>query len=721
MKKLKEPVIKGVAKTPLIMQLEALECGAASLTMVMAYYGKWVPLERVREDTGVSRDGSNAKNILAAARKYGFKTRGFARTRERLQKEGVFPCIIHWNRAHFVVLNGFGKKCAYLNDPAKGVIKVPFSLFDQSYTGICLELTPDEGFEPGGKPRSVLSFAKKRMAGAIGITVLFSITTIVFYVVGLADPLLEEAFVNDILSGTKPNWLLPFILIMGGLGIVNIITTLVKQIFTYKVLGKLSIEGNTSFMWKILKLPIGFFSQRMVGDIQNRKDQNASIASDLVNIFAPLLFNLIMLVVYLVFMIQRSYILTIVGIVSVTINVIVSQALVKKRINITRVFSRDSALLSAHTSKGIEMIETIKSSGGEDGFYQEWSRIEKDVVNNQNRIAVVTNTFNIIPSAISLIIELGITFLGVYFAIIGQFAVGTFLAFQSLLAMFMTPATSIINSGQQIQEMRTAMERVEDVMNYPDDPNVVKVVEEDEYKKSIPDIEIKNLTFGYSRLGAPLLKNFNLTIKKSTTVAIVGGSGSGKSTLAKLLTGLYAPWEGDILYNGRHIIDIDRELFSNMVSLVDQQVVLFEDTVANNIKMWDRTIENFEMILAAKDACIHDEIMDRGGYDYYISEGGKNFSGGEKQRIEIARALVNDPSCLILDEATSALDAQTEYKIIKAIESRGITCVVIAHRLSTIKNADLIVVLEKGVIVEQGNHEELMAKKGSYYNLIKSA
>ena len=720
MKKIKEPKTSGVAKTPLIMQLEALECGAASLAMIMAYYDKWVPLEQVREDTAISRDGSNAKNILDAAKKYGFVAKGFACNRSRLMKKAKFPCIIHWNRAHFVVLCGFTRNKAIINDPAKGVIKVNFEEFDKSYSNICLEFTPGEGFEPSGKRKSILQFAKRRLVGATWLIILFCLTTIIFYAIGALNPLIQESFINKILSGNNPDWLLPFIIIIASIGLVQIIATFVRQIFSYKVLGKLAIESSSTFMWKILKLPISFFSQRMVGDIEGRKSTNANIAATLVNVFAPLVLNSIMLVVYLVLMIQRSYILTIIGVTAITIDAIISQILVRKRIDIARVYARDSAILSATSSKGIEMIETIKSSGAENGYFRQWSEHKEAAISNQKKLAFINNSFGLIPSLISLSIEYGILFLGVYLTMVGEFTVGSIVAFQGLLASLMSPAMSIIQSGQTIQEMRTEMERVDDVMEYPDDPNVTKDVKQESYKKEIPNVEIKNITFGYNKLDEPLIKNFSLSIEAGTTVAIVGGSGSGKSTLAKLISGLYSPWEGEILFNDKPIIEIDRDVFSNTVSVVDQEIVLFEDTVRNNIKMWDDTVADFEMILAANDASIHKEIMARGGYDYRVFEGGKNFSGGERQRIEIARALANDPSVLILDEATSALDAKTEYEIIKAIERRGVTCIVVAHRLSTIRNADQIIVLDNGEIVEMGNHEELMEKHGCYYDLINS-
>ena len=721
MKKIKEPKTHGIAKTPLVMQLEALECGAASLAMVMGYYDKWISLEQLREDIGVGRDGSNAKSIVATARKYGFKTEGYLYSVETLMEKGVFPAIIHWNKAHFVVLNGFSKnkKYAYINDPSKGEVKLKIADFEKSYSGVYLKIIPDENFVPSGKRRSMFEFAKKRLVHAKAAVIFFSIITIVFYLVILFDPIVRQSFVDKILSGSNPEWLTPFILVVAGIGLGQIIVTIIHQIYSLKIYGKLAYEGNATFMWKILKLPISFFSQRMVGDIQERKDSNARIAETIVNVFAPLILNSVIIIVYLALMMSRNYILTLIGVSFATLNVIVSQLLVKKRINIQRVLSRDSAMLTAATSKGIEMIETIKSSGAEEAYFDQWLVYKDAVSNNKRKLALIRNAFGIIPGIFFMAINYSVLFLGVAFTIQGQFTIGGVLAFQGLLLGFMTPMMSVSTSGQTLQETRTEMERVEDVMNYEDDPNVVKEVPKTSDEKIKPNIEISHLTFGYNKLKDPLIKDFYLSIQEGEKIAFVGATGCGKSTLAKLISGLYLPWSGDILYDGKKIIDINRETFTDSVAVVDQDVFLFEDTMMNNLKMWNKSIKDEDVFKACKDAQIYDQIMARPGeFEYRVLEGGKNLSGGEKQRIEIARALARNPSVLIMDEATSALDARTEDKIIQAIKERGITCIIIAHRLSTIRDADKIIVLSKGRVVEVGNHDSLLKKEGYYYNLV---
>ena len=719
MKEIKKPKTKGVANTPIIMQLEALECGAASLTMVMAYYGKWVPLEQVRVDCGVSRNGSNAKNILRAAQKYGFKTSGFAYSIQKLKENGKFPAIIHWGGGHFVVLNGFRGNKAIINDPAKGLMKVDLKTFDSLFTGIYLEITPGEDFIPGGKRKSIFSFAKKRLKGAIPLIAFFSITTVIFYIFSIISPAMNQFFVDKLLGGKNPSWLLPFILFFAGLALLQVIVTTVQSISEYKIRGKLDLIGSTSYMWRILRLPIEFFSQRMVGDLQDRQSENASIAETLVNVFTPLFFNTIMIVVYLVVMINKSWILSLVGVVTILINVFVSTRISKVRVNISRIQARDNAKLSAMTSKGIEMVETIKSNGAENAYFDSWSEVQNDVIKGKRKMSKINASLGLIPSLASMVANYLILVLGVYFTMHGEFTIGAILGFQGILGAFMQPALTLINSGQTLQEMRTMMERVDDVLEYPLDENVTRQIQTKDVSKIKGNLILKDLTFGYSRLDAPILKDFNLEIKQGQKIAIVGSTGSGKSTLSKLISGLYSPWSGEIIFDGKKIGEIDHEIFTSSIAVVDQEITMYEDTIMNNIKMWDESIEDYEVIMACNDAQIHQQIISReGGYNAHVLEGGKNFSGGEKQRLEIARSLASDPSIIILDEATSALDAKTESEVVKAIKARGITTIVIAHRLSTIRDADLIVVLDKGVIAEQGTHDELMKNKSSYFELV---
>ena len=721
--KIKKPVSGGVAKVPVVMQMEALECGAASLAMILAYYDKWIPLEQVRSDCGVSRDGSNAANVLRAARSYGMIAKGYRYEPEELKKYGKFPCIVHWNFNHFVVLNGFKKDKAVLNDPAKGNYTVSMKVFDESFTGICLMFEPGDNFEPSGKPKSMMSFARERMKGSAVAVAFVILTSIISNLIGIINPAFSRIFLDRLLTGVNPEWFMPFIMALALIGIIQLVVSWISAVYSLKINGKMDAVGNTTFMWKVLRMPMEFFSQRMAGDICQRQSSNSNIAKTLVSTFAPLLLNTIMMIFYLVVMLRYSLVLTLIGLISIVVNFFVSRIISAKRVNITRVQMRDAGKLAGTTVAGIEMIETIKAAGAENGFFEKWAGYQASVNTAQVKYARLNQYLGLIPSAVSGITNIAVLMLGVYLVIQGEFTIGMVMAFQGFLSSFQAPAVTLISAGQTMQEMRTEMERIEDVMKYPTDVEYAEDEKDDgrEYSKLSGNIELKNITFGYSKLAKPLIRDFNLTLKPGQRIALVGGSGSGKSTIAKLISGLYKPWSGEILFDGKPMSEIDREVFTGSLAVVDQDIILFEDTIANNIKMWDKSIEDFEMIMAARDAQIHEDIMQReNGYQYKITEGGKDFSGGQRQRLEIARVLAQDPTIVILDEATSALDAKTEYEVVKAIKDRGITCIVVAHRLSTIRDCDEIIVLDYGEVKERGTHEELMKQGGLYTKLVTS-
>ena len=713
----------GVARVPVIMQLEALECGAASLAMVMAYYGKWVPLEQVRADCGVSRDGSNAKNVYLAAQSYGFQVDAYRMNPETIREQGRFPCIIHWNFNHFVVLNGFRRGHAYINDPARGFVRIDAEEFEKSFTGIVLIPSPGPDFHPEGKQKSTIEFARKRLIGAGAAVAFVMITTIISYMFGIVNPIMSRVFMDRLLTGINVDWLIPFTGILIGLGVLQVIVAWVQAVYSLKINGKMSVIGSTSYMWKVLHMPMEFFSQRLAGDIQQRRETNESIAGTLVDTLAPLALNTAMMIFYLVLMLRRSVVLTAIGIATIALNIVMLRIISQKRINITRVMQRDAGKLASTTVSGIEMVETIKASGAERGFFRKWAGYQASV-NAQNVKATRTNALlGTVPMLFNTLAGYAVLVLGIWFIMRGDLTLGVLQMFNGFLSSFMAPAMEFISTGQMLQEMRTQMERVEDVMEYPEDQNAADTEGDagQAMDKLRGNVELKNITFGYSRLAEPLIRDFSMSMKSGSRVAFVGASGSGKSTISKMISGLYNPWEGEILFDGKPRCRYPRAVMTGSLAVVDQDIMLFDGTVADNIKMWDESIQDFEMILAARDAGIHEDIMQReGGYDSRIVSGGKDLSGGQRQQLEIARVLAQDPSVIILDEATSALDAKTEYEVVRAIKERGITCIVIAHRLSTIRDCDEIIVLDHGMVAERGTHDELIRRGGVYTELVAS-
>lgn len=649
------------------------------------------------------------------------EAKGYRLEPEQIRDNATFPCIIHWNFNHFVVLCGFKGDKAYINDPEKGNYTVTMEQFDRAFTGVCILLEPTKEFVPMGKPKSILSFAKSRLRGS-GVAILFMIfTTIVTSIIGIIMPVFSRIFLDRLLTQRNPEWAYAFFVGIGVATLVSIIVAWINAIYSLRINGKLAMVANSTFFWHVLRMPMEFFSQRMAGDIAMRQTTNESIANTFIKVFAPLALNTIMMVFYLVVMLRYSLWLTIIGIISILINVSMSQIISAKRVNITRTQMRDMGKLEGATVTGIEMIETIKASGAENGFFEKWSGYQAGVNTQSVKFSKINNYLGAIPAIVLSLTGTAVLIMGVYLVMQGKFSVGMIMAFQGFLTGFTSPAQSLISASQTVQEMRTNMERVQDILEYPIDDVFSEENDIDEYDKLRGELVMKDVTFGYSRLEEPLIKGFDLHLKPGSRVAFVGSSGCGKSTLSKLLSGLYKPWSGEILFDGKPLSEINRSVFTGSVAVVDQDVILFEDTISENIRMWDGAIEDFEVIMAARDAQIHEDIMEReGGYSYKLVEGGKDLSGGQRQRLEIARVLAGDPTIIIMDEATSALDAKTEYEVVNSIKNRGITCIIIAHRLSTIRDCDEIIVLDKGRVVERGTHDELYSKGGMYTSLVSN-
>ena len=720
---------KSVVKVPQVMQMEALECGAACLAMILAYYGRWEPLEKVREKCGVSRDGSKASNILKAARSYGLSASGAAGDTEALRESGAFPCIIFWNFNHFVVLDGFKGKYAYLNDPARGEVKVPLEEFEESFTGVVLLFEKTDAFEEGGSKPSTIRYAKERLAGMGAAIAFVMLTAAISSLTGIANTSMSQVFMDRILTGDNPGWLEPLMVCMLITAVVVGAVSILNAVYLVRIRGKIAVVSSSRFMRHLLHLPVGFYSQRMVGDLQQRQSSNETIAFALVGQIAPVIVNVVMLVLYLIVMLRYSVLLTAVGVSTVIINVLLSQYISKKRVNISRSATANAGKKYSTSVGGIEMIETIKAAGAENSFFERWAGYQAAMNKDMVRTKRLNEYLGALPGAFTSLANITVLVLGIWLIVQGQFTPGMLLAFTGFLSSFMSPVSQLTGLGQSIQEMQTQMERIEDVMNYAsdvpeecDDPEEVEGLKEQFGREKLRgQVDLEGVSFGYSPLESPLIEDFSLHIKPGQWVALVGPSGCGKSTISKLVSGLYEPWTGEVKFDGIPIKEVPRPILRGSLSVVDQDIVVFDDSVSENVKLWDSSIEDYEVILACRDAGIHDTIAKReGGYSSRVLPGGRNFSGGQLQRLEIARVLAKDPSIIILDEATSALDAKTEAEVIKRIRRRGATCIVVAHRLSTIRDCDEIIVLDSGKVIERGTHSDLLAANGIYSELVRN-
>ena len=707
-----------LAKVPQVMQMEAVECGAASLTMILAHFGKWRPLEEVRAACGVSRDGSSAKDILRAARSYGLDAKGFRMSPEAL--EGKQPAIIHWDFNHFVVFRGFDRKGrACLNDPGAGPVKWPMEEFRKHFTGICLTFEPTEKFEKSGQQTSILSYIKNNMRGsdeAFWLTFTFALMTAF---VAIITPMFTRIFIDEILSGKNADWSKWFFIGMGALAVYQFFAVIMKTRYSKRVAGALALKGNKEYLHHLLRLPMPFFAMRHVGDLQQRMHLNQSITHSLVEVLAPQVINIGLLILYIALMASYSFSLTLIGILAALMNLSFVRYFSTRRINLIRSMAQSEGKYFSATISCIDNMESIKAAGAETGFFKYWSGLWARKFNVNGHADEEQTQMALLPVLANGLVNMAVLVLGAYLILKGELTVGMLLAFQGFMGSFLAPVNEIVNASQKIVEMRSQMERVEDVMKYPEDHREAQG--EIQQGKLGGLLELKHVTFGYSPLQPPLIEDFNLRIEPGHSVAFVGTSGCGKSTLAKLISGLYKPWSGEVLFDGRPIESISNEELTNSVAVIDQNVVLFDDTVAQNIRMWDPSIEDFTVMMACNDAQIRSDIVSRPeGFSTMVVKGGQNFSGGQRQRIEIATALAKEPSVLIMDEATSALDPKTEDEVMRRIRRMGPTQIIVAHRLSTIRDCDEIIVMDQGKILQRGRHEELINQEGFYRHLMQS-
>ncbi len=712
-------------KTPTILQMEAVEGGAAALSIVLAYYGRYVTLEKLRDDCGVSRDGSKVYNILRAARRYGLFANENDTAFEELRSV-VFPYIAIVNFNQYVVVEGFKNGVVFLNDPSCGPKKTPINEFERSFTGKILEFKPSPNFKKGGEKENLFRSLKNHLAGSR--SALFYVTLaglgLVFPV--LIIPVFMKVFVDQIMVGNKIDWISSLLMGMVLTAFVFGALTWLQQHHLLRMESKISLSSSCRFFWHVLRLPVEFFSQRRAGEISSRVSLNDNVAQLLSGDLATTMIGIVMIIFYAIVLFQYDVILTLVGLFIALFNIAFLKYVSRARTDLFLNLLHESGQMQGKSTSGLQIIETIKATGSEDDFFADWADNQARLINVQQKFGLFTQLFSVVPPFLSAINTTIILVLGGYRIMDGYISIGMLYAFQTLMISFLAPINDVVNLGGKLQEIKGSLYRLDDVYrNRIDkyvDGNIHNGAEELSSTKKKLDgyLEIKNLTFGYNKLEAPLIVNFNLTLRPGDRIALVGGSGSGKSTLAKIITGLFKQWSGEALFDGKTRDQIPREVINNSVAMVDQDIFMFEGSVNDNITLWDETIPDSVVMQAAKDACIHDDIVSRpDGYNSKVDEGGANFSGGQRQRLEIARALVNDPTLLVLDEATSALDPKTEKIVDDNLRRRGCACLVVAHRLSTIRDCDEIIVLERGRIAQRGTHDEMSKVKGPYASLIE--
>lgn len=715
-------------RTPVLLQMHASECGAACLGSVLAHFGRRVPLTELRERCEVSRDGSSAAGVLRAARHYGLKCRGLSVSAKFL-KQLPLPLILFWQYSHFVILEGYDANYFYLNDPAIGRRRVTAEEFGKGYSGIALELERGENFEPGGERAGLLEQARVWLGGTReGFAGVFA-CGLMLALLALAAPASVSVFVDHVLIDGQPWGLVMAALLVGG-GLLVYLLSLLKHRLLKRLSARISITGYSRGFSRLLRLPMEFFNHRMVGDLTDRVTAIDRIAKNLTEQFLVLIIDMAASLVFLVAMLSFDVRLGLIVLGLAAVNALLAHAIKELRSGRADAMRREQGMLLGIGMQMLNHADSLRMVAADDRYFARWSGQQALELDARRRYAELGYVNAALPGLVSILASAIILAFGVGRVLEGDITPGALAGFYILAMMFLAPVGRFVEFADMRQAIESDLHRLEDITRTVEDPVFTR---RDPQADSLPifkgrlqlagQVELRNVSFGYNKSKPPLINEFNLMIKPGQRVAIVGPSGSGKSTISRLVAGLIQPWSGEILFDGQPRHEIPDEVVQRSISVVDQDVVLFSATVRDNITLWNSAIPDEAIISATRDACIHEDILHRPlGYAARIEEGGVNFSGGQQQRLEIARALVGNPTVLILDEATSALDAATEEFVEDALRRRGVTCLIVAHRMNTVRDCDEIIVLDKGVEVQRGAHDELMKdESGVYYNLVKTA
>ncbi|HEX6630356.1 MAG TPA: NHLP family bacteriocin export ABC transporter peptidase/permease/ATPase subunit, partial [Gemmatimonadaceae bacterium] len=620
-----------------------------------------------------------------------------------------------------------GKGRAYLNDPSHGPRSVTDAEFDASFTGVVLTFEPGPEFARGGEGRDVVAALRRRLAGSHAGLLYIVLAGLALVVPGLLVPSFSRAFVDDVLVKGLTAWLRPLLILMGATAVIQFVLTWLQQRYLLRLETKVALSTSARFFWHVLRLPVQFFNQRYAGEIGNRVAINDKVARLLSGDLATTVLNFVVIAFYGAMMLQYDVWLALLSVAIAATNIAVLRQMSRRRTDLTQRVLQDGGKMMGTAMGGLQTIESLKATGSEGDFFARWAGYQAKVINASQQISLTSQVLSNVPQfllSLNLAILLGFGGLRV---MEGHLSMGMLMAFQALMMAFVNPVNRLVSLGGTLQEVKGDMNRLDDVLRAEPDPAAVvemddgAALEGDAPVKLGGYLELRGVTFGYSPLDPPLIENFSLSLKPGSRVALVGGSGCGKSTVSKLVSGLFEPWSGEILFDGRPRTAWPRAVMANSMAIVDQEIFMFEGTVRDNVTLWDATVPESVLLQASRDACIHDEVAARpGGYASAVEEGGTNFSGGQRQRLEIARALAGNPTVLVLDEATSALDPSTEQQIDDHLRRRGCTCLIVAHRLSTIRDCDEILVLDHGRVVQRGTHDAMAAVPGPYRTLISA-
>lgn len=719
----KRPARPSRVRTPTVLQMEPVECGAVALSIVLQYYGRVVPIAELREACGISRSGTKASAIVRAARLFGLIARALEREPAEVERLAV-PCIVFWNFNHYLVVEGFHRGKVYVNDPAAGRRVITAEEFDQSFTGVVIALEKTEAFIKGGRQERLFRSLLPRLGGSGLLFSLIILASVTLVVPGAVVPILYKLYIDEVLVGGMSWWLQPLVLALLVCAVLKAAATELQQSCLARLHTRVALRSSTQFVWHVLRLPVGFFMHRSRNEISARVELNEAVAHLLTGQLATNAVNFLMVGVYAALMLQYDVVLTSFAVGIAAVNIAILRWVSKQRKEGNRMLQQEQAKLTATAMNGLQMIETLKATGSESDFFARWAGTQARVVNAQQRLGTSSQVLATLPPLLTALTVAVVLGLGGIRVIDGVLTMGMVIALQTLMNTFAGPINGLVELGGKLQEAEANVARLDDVLRHLPDRETVNAgggAAAIHTSRLEGHIELRNITFGYSRLEPALISDFSLRVQPGQRIALVGSSGSGKSTIAKLVCGLYTPWSGEILFDGRPRSELPREVLCNSIAMVDQDIFLFRGTIRDNVTMWDFTVPQGRIFEAAKDAQIHDAITDRpGSYEAMADEGGRNFSGGQRQRLEIARALATNPRILVLDEATSALDPGVETLVDDCLRRRGCTTLVIAHRLSTIRDADEIVVLERGVAVERGTHAELLRRDGAYARLIRA-